>query len=517
MQTLTMVEWVTLAALCAATAWLAALFLRPRSRIGHGFAAALRAEGAPVLLFDADTLIDATRAGHALLGGNGDMSDWTRLHRGLASRFPALPRSPQDTDTAVEPRTVFRGANGTEELVAERIDGLTRLHLRAQPDRALPEEDAQRRELEVLRLALNDAPYPAWQVDETGQVRNHNVAYAELVDIVHGTAPDPARVLFETQFDNQADTARQRVSLALPRSETRLWYDVFMVRHDGFRQFFAIDMNAVVSAEIAQRNFVQTLAKTFAQLSIGLAIFDRNRQLALFNPALIDLTNLPADFLSGRPNLLTFFDRLRDNWMMPEPKNYGSWRHQMADLVAAADDGRYHETWSLPSGSVYSVSGRPHPDGAVAFLFEDITAEVTLTRRFRADVELQQSILDRVDEAIAVFSPAGVLTLSNHAYRRLWGVDPDGSFADVSIIDSIRVWQDKCLATPIWGEIRDFLSGPDQRSDWWAPVRLRDGTGLTCSVHPVHFGATMVSFARETGPAEAGSPIEPADVTGKLT
>ena len=72
--------------------------------------------------------------------------------------------------------------------------------------------------------------------------------------------------------------------------------------------FYAVDVNAVVSAEISQRKFVQTLAKTFAQLSIGLAIFDRNRQLALFNPALIDLTALPAEFLSARPNLLSFFD-----------------------------------------------------------------------------------------------------------------------------------------------------------------------------------------------------------------
>ena len=123
---------------------------------------------------------------------------------------------------------------------------------------------------------------------------------------------------------------------------------------------YAEDVNAVVNTEIAQRNFVKTLAKTFAQLSIGLAIFDRDRQLALFNPALIDLTALLADFLSARPNVLSFFDRLRDNQMMPEPKNYNSWRHQMADRIEAAADGRYQETRLLPSGSIYRVSGRPH-------------------------------------------------------------------------------------------------------------------------------------------------------------
>ena len=40
----------------------------------------------------------------------------------------------------------------------------------------------------------------------------------------------------------------------------------------------------------------------------------------LFNPALIDLTALPADFLSARPNFLTAFDKLWDNQIMPETK-----------------------------------------------------------------------------------------------------------------------------------------------------------------------------------------------------
>ena len=69
-----------------------------------------------------------------------------------------------------------------------------------------------------------------------------------------------------------------------------------------------------------QRDFVQTLTKTFAQLSVGLAIFDADRRPVLFNPALGDLSLLPADFLIARPTLFSFLDRLRDNRMIPEPK-----------------------------------------------------------------------------------------------------------------------------------------------------------------------------------------------------
>ncbi|NDW60289.1 diguanylate cyclase, partial [Yangia sp. PrR004] len=82
--------------------------------------------------------------------------------------------------------------------------------------------------------------------------------------------------------------------------------------------------------------------------------------------------------------------------------------------------GRYQETWSLPSGSVYSVSGRPHPDGAIAFLFEDITAEITLTRQFRSELELGQSILDHIDDAFAVFGTDGSMVYSNTAYHTMW-------------------------------------------------------------------------------------------------
>lgn len=257
---------------------------------------------------------------------------------------------------------------------------------------------------------------------------------------------------------------------------------------------FATDVSAIVKAEIAQRNFVQTLTKTFAQLSIGLAIFDRERQLVLFNPAVIDLTSLPAEFLSSRPNLMGFFDRLREQRIMPEPKSYTSWRAKLAELVAAAKDGSYQEIWTLPSGLTYRISGRPHPDGAIAFLFEDISAEISLTRRFRGQIEQSQAVIDSFAEAICVFSPTGTLTFCNEAYRNLWKTDPDNSFAEFSIIDATRQWQAKCKASPVWGEIRDFAGELGERVEWFDDVYLESGEPLECRCVPLPGGTTMIGF-----------------------
>lgn len=112
----------------------------------------------------------------------------------------------------------------------------------------------------------------------------------------------------------------ERVKFEVEKNKPPHWFDINKFSLPKSSVQYALDVTEIVRAQQAQKNFVQTLTKTFATLSIGLAIFDRNRQLMLFNPALIDLTTLPADFLSARPNLLTVFDKLRDNQIMPEPK-----------------------------------------------------------------------------------------------------------------------------------------------------------------------------------------------------
>jgi PAS domain-containing protein len=183
--------------------------------------------------------------------------------------------------------------------------------------------------------------------------------------------------------------------------------------------------------------------------------------------------------------------------MMPEPKNYRSWRSQMNDLLEAAEDGNYQETWSLPSGSVYSVSGRPHPDGAVAFLFEDITAEITLTRRFRSEMDLMQSVLDKLADAVAVFGDDGTLAFTNYAYQNLWGDNGDSGFDADSVLDVTRSWQELCTASPVFGEIREFVGMRDNRAEWSAELRMRNGASLECTICPMQNGATIIRFATE--------------------
>lgn len=191
--------------------------------------------------------------------------------------------------------------------------------------------------------------------------------------------------------------------------------------------------------------------------------------------------------------------------MIPEPKDYGSWRRRIVELEAAAAEGSYAEVWSLPDGRTYRVSGRPQPDGAIAFLFEDISAEISLTRRFRSELEVGQGVLDAIEDAIAVFSAGGILVVTNGAYGELWGEDPDTSLTDIDVLQATRRWMALTAPTPVWGDLRDFVTRNHDRTDWAADLRLRDGRALICRVVPIAGGATMVRF--QPGAQSARPPL----------
>lgn len=483
------------------------IFLRDPSR--HRVPARKLLEGSEkslVFIFDDETLIDATVPAQALLKASAQArTDWRRLLAVLRARFPTLKDDLADLAQSGRKTLIAEGADDPTIVVAEWWDDLVRIEI-LNPEESAPEVPVDREclaamkaELSLLRTAAENAPYLMWQQTRDGEVTWANTAYVERANQLrpeaeHAAWPPPR--LFDP-LNPQEGTPRpgmQRMTMRTPDGKIAAWFDCKSVPFGDVTLNFAIDADSAVMAETAQRDFVQTLTKTFAHLHVGLAIFNERRQLTLFNPALTDLTGLPVDFLSSKPTLHAVLDRLRDKRMLPEPKDYSGWRQHMAALEAAAVDGTYEETWSLSSGRTYRVTGRPHPNGAIAFQFEDITSEISLTRRFRSELELGQAVIDNQSEALAVFSRGGPLSLSNDAYARLWGVDPGSAIAETTSADALRQWSAACAPTPTWDRIAQFIDRRTGRQAWDTTVELLSGTAVAVRLVPLPGGATLVGF-----------------------
>ncbi len=522
--------FVTVIAMVGAGAIVALVLRYGTGRRTSARALMREAEVSIAFLFDDTDLIDATPAARAMLRQRDRyQTDWDMFLAVFGSRFPHLRQGL--AGLAVDgKRRIASPDDPSVWLDAELWDGLARItfHDDVTAGQASPGQSvtmaAIEEELATLRTLAEQAPQLIWQEDLEGGVIWANRAYLDLVARSENLPPDTTPVwppvnLFR-DLDRPGRNLRplvRRTPVLIDRLEEPLWFEVTTIQRDATLTHFGIDANAVVRAEKAQRSFVQTLGKTFAQLSIGLAIFDRKRQLLIFNPALTALTGLPFEFLSGRPQINMVLDKLREARMLPEPKNYVSWREEFATLESAAKDGTYCEKWDLPNGQTYRVTGRPHPDGAVAFLFEDISAEVLLTRRFRSEIDTSRAVLDAMDEALAVFSASGTLTLTNAAYARLWGTRPEARLADVGIIDQVRVWQGRCTPTPIWGDVRNFVGGQGERTAWEEPVHLDDGRRLVCRFAPLHGGATLAGFRIAPDVGQNALPVKPVNGLRQVT
>lgn len=415
-----------------------------------------------MLLFRNKSLLDATRPARKILEVLPGADDWQRLMAWLAVHMPesgaVLKQDLHDHGRVELTAPPGPGRAPFSALLEDLGDGHLRVMLRdpAAGDSGTVVDSltlaAMEEEIGLLRGTMDSSPMLAWREDENGAITWANSAYLQLVEAGGGgdTIWPLPRLIPLAEADASLTPQRAQVEIG---GEIR-WYECHSRISEGQIVAIALPADAAVRAEQNLREFVQTLTKTFADLPIGMAIFDRERNLQLFNPALLDLTGLAAGFLIARPTLYSFLDRLREARMVPEPKDYRSWRNQMSTLESAAASGYHVETWSLPGGQTYRVTGRPHPDGAVAFLFEDITSETSLTRKFRAELSLGREVLDGLTEAVAVFSGTGQKVIQNSAYITLWGGNAGGFLAD-----HLQLWQGGAGDDAGLKRLKDALDG----------------------------------------------------------
>lgn len=414
------------------------------------------------LLFRGERLIDHDLPVRTLPdAGDRTGSDWDRVRAWLAFRFPELPPHPADLMRGRV--TSFESQPGplTTRLDLEPSGETLRMTLTdlSHPDPAIAHEGLRRCQAAQDQAAvLLHAPLATWLCNANGQPVWENAAAAaidpghraRILDAIARAAPDEDRIV-------------TRLSLSDPGGSELVAYELQSRPTDQGHVVHASDITRILQAETSQNDILQALARTFASLTIGLTVFDRNKTLALFNPALINLTGLPPEFLSARPGLISFFDALRDRQVMPEPRSYGNWRAQINAMVETARSGLYQEVWSLATGQTYRVTGRPHPDGDVAFLFEDISPEVSTTRRQRTEIDLRQSVLDHLEQAIAVFSADGRLTLCNDSFATLLGMPPEQNLADMTLRDVMAAARARFPDADLWHDIEQGIANPALR------------------------------------------------------
>lgn len=355
----------------------------------------------------------------------------------------------------------------------------------------VPVQNSKKRKESQFSEAAQNAPFSIWLEDE-GKVIWQNRFCTEYFE--GGAEPFCGMAEFEPSKDYSAENDMTIFVLKELRPKTVECYSIFSAPLAEQTVYYAQDATALVETENELQRFLQTLASTFAHLPIGLAVFDKKRDLTLFNPALSSLLGLAPDWLARRPTMRSFLDRLRNEGAIPEPKDFAKLRHEFAELESGSFTGTYEVDWALPTGQIYRVTGRPHLQGGAALLFEDVSRAAALEMKYRAEIKLLYSALEGQPDAIAIFDQAGELYYANDVFDRLWDCSFSTSITPTTATDVSRLFQKKCNPTPVWGEFRNFIHDLNERSQWQAIISHREEGDFDFIVSPVADGNVMCQF-----------------------
>ncbi len=500
---------VAVAALAGAGAALL-LWLRRRSGRAAGPPDGLEADGLALLLED-DAVVGATPEAQAALGAEGPATARLAGFFGAQGEV-AAEQLAQARRTGHAARRVLRGADGRlYELRTRPRGGLLRVDIRdgaafeaalaaPAPDSPAPprEDDALRTTAEGLAeagaLILWQGPTggaPSWAAGRVrlaaGEVEASEVVALMGARRARSEAPEPP---LDGPRAGRLEARRGGEALPLTAVEVD--------RPDGLRLGYAVDASAMDKAERSLSRFVQTMTETFAHLTVGLAIFDRNRELALFNPAIVNMWQLDPAWLARNPGMRDILDRLRAARRAPEARDHRAWRDEILRLFDDADGAEYEELWTLADGTTMRVLARPHPHGSLAFVFDDVTERMRLEQRNRHMDDLINSTLEHLDEGLAVFAPDGTLQFVNAAFHEIWNTDAETVGLEMHASDLCTLCSRLTVETEVWDRLVTFATGEETRSAWAARLSLGSGRMLAARFAPLPDGSTMALFSDVT-------------------
>lgn len=468
--------------------------------------------GHRAFLFSGGKLVFATSEAETFLERlGGDAPVWDRLSAYFAEHDRGINDKLQTLSAA---GTSFFCNFTDEDGVAYEVEGrpsrgyvlLTLMKLsQAKIDR-LSEQSGPHlvNSSESFRDLIENVELPMWIRKPNGQMLWANTPFIALGPDAVGDAEQTTinmPAAFQFSEDEPELLSDRRVSIVSGEEPdtTQRWLNIYESEtQSGNIVGYGIDAGELVKVESTLRKFVATLTESFAQLSTGLAIFDANRKLTIFNPAIADLIRIDPGWLALGPGFRDFMGRVRESQMMPEQKTTAAWKNLIQDIERGAEQGTLSDIWALPSGQTFKVTGRPHPHGAIALMIEDISMRVSLEQRYRSEIEQSRATLDYLSEAVCVFDTTGGLVYANAAFSELWGFDPntDGDTAD--IVTVTVNWSEACKPSPVWGDLREFVTSLDQRASWSSDIDLHDGRTINAVFAPLPDGSTLATFSNAT-------------------
>ncbi|MBV9992955.1 MAG: PAS-domain containing protein [Alphaproteobacteria bacterium] len=345
------------------------------------------------------------------------------------------------------------------------------------------------------RAVLDALPIPVWVRDRALQLVWNNTAFADA------KGAEPTLERSEPDLAAMARNSRQVQEtrrFAVIGGQRRALAFTHQPMDDGAIVGSAVDVTENVQADAKLQQHLDAHSDTLDRLATAVAIFGRDQKLSFYNRAYAQLWGLSETWLDTHPSDGEILDRLREMRKLQEHRDYQAWKRERLSLYGAAQEYLPEELWHVPGGKTLRVVAQPHPFGGLTFLYEDVTARITLESSYNTLIKVQSATLDTLSEGVAVFGPDGRLKLHNACFARLWELAPKDLAGEPHVRAIAAACVEKFGDTEVWeGLIQAIVSGSGDRRDL-GEIERNDRTILSLTLSALPDGAILVTFVDVT-------------------
>jgi signal transduction histidine kinase len=360
-------------------------------------------------------------------------------------------------------------------------------------------------ELAALRTISDALPFPLWRRNRLGRLVWVNTAYVHAVESASAEAVLNAGIeLLPSRTRDairEAERARQpfRDSATAIVSGDRRRVQILDLPLEEGSVGCAIDVSEVDAIRDQLQRATASSARILDQLSAGVALFDKDTRLVLYNAAFRSMWDLPQDWLASRPEETAILDKLRADRKLPEQANYRDWRARHLSGYRAGQNRE--ELWHLPDGRTLRVLALPNGEGGMTYLYENVTDQIALESRHKALLQLQGETLDHLSEAVAVFGTDARLRLFNPVFAELWRLSPVRLREEPHIGEIIADCQSIFPGKSNWEDIHAAVTNLERVDAATGRMQRPDGSVVDYATVALPEGMTMLTFVDVTDSA----------------
>ncbi len=232
-------------------------------------------------------------------------------------------------------------------------------------------------------------------------------------------------------------------------------------------------------------------------LPVAAVLLDRELTIEYSNQTYRDLWGLEGAWLAQRPGYRAVLEWLRDRRRLPEQLDFRIYLDtqlsKLRTLKGAAED-----TLFLPSGKILQQVAAPVTDG-VLLSFQDISDALSATRTLNQARSVHHSLLDQLEEGLAVIGADGKLQYHNPAFRSLWRLEADFLTTQPPLSQFLDATRAILPVEPNWPVIRDRLAGRLLgRSAGRKRIFFNDGRAVDAAHLPLPDGGSVLVYRDST-------------------